>query len=83
MRSARSRVGKQVIVVGDPKQLPPTTFFDRSGDGYDDASDLEDLESILDECLGANIPHKRLVSLALPQPARSKRCFFATPVMAQ
>jgi very-short-patch-repair endonuclease len=53
--------GKQVIVVGDPKQLPPTTFFDRSSDGYDDASDLEDLESILDECLGANIPHKRLV----------------------
>jgi hypothetical protein len=52
--------GKQVIVVGDPKQLPPTAFFDRSGDGYDDASDLEDLESILDECLGANIPHKRL-----------------------
>jgi hypothetical protein len=52
--------GKQMIIVGDPKQLPPTTFFDRSSDGYDDASDLEDLESILDECLGANIPHKRL-----------------------
>ena len=52
--------GQQVIVVGDPKQLPPTTFFDRSDDGYDDASDLEDLESILDECLAANIPHKRL-----------------------
>ena len=52
--------GEQVIVVGNPKQLPPTTFFDRSSDGYDDASDLEDLESILDECLGANIPHKRL-----------------------
>jgi hypothetical protein len=51
---------KQVIVVGDPKQLPPTAFFDRSSEGYDDASDLEDLESILDECLGANIPHKRL-----------------------
>jgi very-short-patch-repair endonuclease len=52
--------GQQVIVVGDPKQLPPTAFFDRSNDGYDDASDLEDLESILDECLAANIPHKRL-----------------------
>jgi superfamily I DNA and/or RNA helicase len=52
--------GRQVIVVGDPKQLPPTAFFDRSDDGYDDASDLEDLESILDECLAANIPHKRL-----------------------
>ncbi len=52
--------GKQVIVVGDPKQLPPTAFFDRSSDGHDDAFDLEDLESILDECLAANIPHKRL-----------------------
>ncbi|MGD9617665.1 MAG: DUF4011 domain-containing protein [Alphaproteobacteria bacterium] len=52
--------GRQVIVVGDPKQLPPTAFFDRSSDSYDDASDLEDLESILDECRGANIPHKRL-----------------------
>jgi hypothetical protein len=52
--------GKQVIVVGDPKQLPPTSFFDRSDEGYDDASDLDDLESILDECLAANIPHKRL-----------------------
>jgi hypothetical protein len=52
--------GKQVIVVGDPKQLPPTSFFDRSDDGYDDAADLEDLESILDECMAANIPHKQL-----------------------
>jgi len=52
--------GKQVVVAGDPKQLPPTAFFDRSDEGYDDATDLEDLDSILDECLGANIPHKRL-----------------------
>lgn len=52
--------GKQVIVVGDPKQLPPTSFFDRGDDGYDDANDIEDLDSILDECLGANIPSKRL-----------------------
>lgn len=52
--------GKQVVVVGDPKQLPPTSFFDRGDDGYDDAADVEDLDSILDECLGANIPHIRL-----------------------
>jgi very-short-patch-repair endonuclease len=52
--------GKQVIVVGDPKQLPPTTFFDRSDADADDAAEIEDLESILDECLAANIPHKRL-----------------------
>ncbi len=53
--------GNQVIVAGDPKQLPPTSFFDRGNDGGEDASDLEDLDSILDECLAANIPRKRLV----------------------
>lgn len=53
--------GNQVIVAGDPKQLPPTSFFDRGNDGGEDASDLEDLDSILDECLAANIPSKRLV----------------------
>ena len=52
--------GKQVVVVGDPKQLPPTTFFDRTDADMDDAAEIEDLESILDECLAANIPHKRL-----------------------
>ena len=52
--------GKQVIVVGDPKQLPPTTFFDRAAGETTDFSEIEDLESILDECLAANIPHKRL-----------------------
>ena len=52
--------GKQVVIVGDPKQLPPTTFFDKSDSGSDDVAEIEDLESILDECLAANIPHKRL-----------------------
>ena len=44
--------GKQTIIVGDPKQLPPTTFFGRvdSDDDYDALDDSEkDLESILDE----------------------------------
>ena len=31
---------KQVIVVGDPKQLPPSNFFDRSIS--DDVDDMED-----------------------------------------
>lgn len=51
--------GRQVIVVGDPKQLPPTSFFERrSGDSDDAAVEVEthDLDSILDECLGAGIP---------------------------
>ncbi|ADP69553.1 putative DNA helicase [Rhodomicrobium vannielii ATCC 17100] len=52
--------GKQVVVAGDPKQLPPTSFFDRGSNATEDASEVEDLESILDECLAANIPSKRL-----------------------
>ncbi|WP_127076741.1 DUF3320 domain-containing protein [Rhodomicrobium lacus] len=52
--------GRQVVVAGDPKQLPPTSFFDRAGNATEDASEVEDLESILDECLAANIPSKRL-----------------------
>jgi superfamily I DNA and/or RNA helicase/very-short-patch-repair endonuclease len=50
--------GKNVIVVGDPKQMPPTNFFNKSGS--DDASDEEDLESILDQALSARLPHHRL-----------------------
>jgi very-short-patch-repair endonuclease len=34
--------GGQAIIVGDPKQLPPTSFFDRIADGQDgDDSDAE------------------------------------------
>jgi hypothetical protein len=53
--------GKQVVMVGDPKQLPPTSFFGRADAAEGDAEDVEgDLESILDECLGASLPTRRL-----------------------
>lgn len=53
--------GRQVIVVGDPKQMPPTSFFNRSDDDPDGDVDYEgDLESILDEMVGANIPQLML-----------------------
>jgi len=44
------RVG-QIVVVGDQKQLPPTDFFNRSGETADD-EDFEDVddESILECC---------------------------------
>lgn len=46
--------GAQFVCVGDPKQLPPTSFFVK-GDAIEDDPDLDataqDLESILDECL--------------------------------
>lgn len=49
--------GKQAIVVGDPKQLPPTSFFDATQPGEEeDEEAVEDLESILDEMLGSNMP---------------------------
>ena len=49
---------RQVVVVGDPKQLPPTNFFQRTETdefALDDGM-FEDLESILDECLGSGLP---------------------------
>lgn len=52
--------GRQVVMVGDPKQLPPTSFFDRAESGLDDEDVEADLESILDECIGANLPTRNL-----------------------
>lgn len=58
--------GKQLIVVGDPKQLPPTNFFNVLGDQgasalADDGTPLyEDSESILEEFLGVGLPSTRL-----------------------
>jgi very-short-patch-repair endonuclease len=53
--------GSQLIVVGDPKQLPPTNFFGRSEDEDEQLPpENEDLESILDELLSAGLRHKRL-----------------------
>ncbi len=51
--------GRNVIVVGDPKQLPPTTFFEANAFDEDNA-DKEDLESILDDCLALSMPSKYL-----------------------
>lgn len=50
--------GKKVIIVGDPKQLPPTNFFQKTDDAEVDDDDFQDydLESILEECSGAGIP---------------------------
>ncbi|MCH2089303.1 MAG: DUF4011 domain-containing protein, partial [Pseudoalteromonas sp.] len=50
--------GRNVIIVGDPKQMPPTNFF---AAGTSDAPDEEDLESILDQALAARLPLKRLM----------------------
>lgn len=53
--------GRQVIVAGDPKQMPPSNFFARSEDDPDGDVDVEgDLESILDAMLSTGIPQSRL-----------------------
>jgi superfamily I DNA and/or RNA helicase len=44
--------GKQLVVVGDPKQLPPTSFFDKAVENEEeDATAIEQSESILDVSL--------------------------------
>lgn len=53
--------GRQTIIVGDPKQLPPTNFFGRNDDDGDDVLQHEqDLESILDEAQASGLPTREL-----------------------
>ena len=57
--------GRQIVVVGDDKQLPPTSFFDRvAGDDGETSDDEEfqvtDVESILGLSLAQGIPARML-----------------------
>ncbi|MEG8018729.1 AAA domain-containing protein [Sphingomonas sp. LR55] len=56
---------KQVVVVGDPKQLPPTAFFSKmTGGGADDDDDagtrVTDIESILGLFTARGLPMRML-----------------------
>lgn len=61
---------KQIVVVGDQKQLPPTSFFDRLTDNTPDDEDDEDqvaktagaveMESILTLCEARGLPQSML-----------------------
>lgn len=53
---------KQLVVVGDPKQLPPTSFFDRSSDEVDEEEEtqFDDNESILEVAMKTFHPIRRL-----------------------
>ncbi|MFT3837935.1 MAG: DUF4011 domain-containing protein [Myxococcaceae bacterium] len=64
--------GRQAIVVGDPKQLPPTSFFEAQGDDEEEVSvnqeskptgktGFEDAESILQAASGA-FPNKCMLT---------------------
>ena len=52
--------GENAIVVGDPKQMPPTSFF-ASSTTDEEHLDEEDMESILDDCLALNMPQTHLL----------------------
>ena len=52
--------GKQLVLAGDDKQMPPTNFFTKGVATVADDSDIVDLDSILEECQGAGIPKRSL-----------------------
>ena len=52
--------GSQVVIVGDPQQLPPTSVGQRTDMDEDDGATVQSQQSILDECLASNLPSLRL-----------------------
>ncbi|MBN1357271.1 DUF3320 domain-containing protein, partial [Candidatus Bathyarchaeota archaeon] len=57
--------GKTIVVAGDNKQLPPTSFFQKSlleDIDWDEVTDeeVEVFDSVLDECAGVGLPVKTL-----------------------
>ncbi len=51
--------GKSLIVVGDPKQMPPTSFFSSTNVDEEEAA-IDDMESILEDCRTLEIPSLQL-----------------------
>ncbi|MBQ9729906.1 MAG: hypothetical protein IJV80_03740, partial [Clostridia bacterium] len=80
---------KSAVIVGDPKQLPPTTFFAAT---YVDEEnpENEDLESVLDDCLALGMPqrgltwhyrskHESLIAFSNMMYYGNKLCTFPSP----
>ena len=53
---------RQLVVVGDPKQLPPTSFFDQLNEEIEDeeATQFDNAESILEVAMRSFQPYRRL-----------------------
>ena len=81
--------GKSAIIVGDPKQLPPTRFFTSN---YVDEDNLEneDMESLLDDCLAISMPqryltwhyrskHESLIAFSNAMYYENRLCTFPSP----
>ena len=72
---------KQIVVVGDSKQLPPTRFFARltsdiepdedEQDGEPQVAQVQDIESILGLCRARGIPEKMLRGIIAADIIRS------------
>ena len=80
---------KSAIIVGDPKQMPPTSFFMSVGEDEDNPEN-DDLESVLDDCLALGIPekhltwhyrskHESLIAFSNIMYYSSKLCTFPSP----
>lgn len=80
--------GHQLIVVGDPKQMPPTDFF--SAKQTDVPDELEDLESVLDDCMALGMPvttlnwhyrstHESLIAFSNIMYYENRLCTFPSP----
>ena len=57
--------GNSLIVAGDPKQMPPSEYFQVTGSIEDESLDgkdtlISDAESLLDDCLSIDMPRIRL-----------------------
>ena len=55
--------GRQLVVVGDSKQLPPTSFFDSltgAGEDADEENVTADMQSILELCKARQMPERML-----------------------
>ena len=83
--------GRQVIVVGDPEQLPPTNVGQRGDSEDDDSAILQSQQSILDECVACNLPrvrltwhyrsrHESLIAFSNARYYRSELVTFPSPV---
>jgi hypothetical protein len=51
--------GNALVVVGDPKQMPPTSFFGTNSVDEEEES-IDDLESILQDCQALSLPSLQL-----------------------
>ncbi|ETZ20942.1 DUF3320 domain-containing protein [Pedobacter sp. V48] len=83
--------GQQLVVVGDTKQLPPTSFFDRLNTELEDEDNqTADMQSILGMCDGQGAPssmlkwhyrsrHESLITLSNHEFYEDKLVIFPSP----